>query len=190
MDRVLCRSLVFVVACATSVATSAFAQQPADTTRRKQPIDTTKPPQPIEAVRIEAAPAPKPATEAERRLRLGGHQYTQKDFERISARGWTDAARMTPGVTVVSMPARPGSTLWVRRLSMQGAGGRCTPAVFVNGMRDSITTLDWDDFIPIEQVIRMEVYSSTNVPMQFMSSNASQGACGSIVLWTRAEHEL
>ena len=164
-----------------TVTTTAFAQQPADTTQRKQPVDTTKPAQPIEAVHIEAQPAPKPATEAERRVRFGGHLYTRKDFEQVGARGWMDMARWSLGVNVVFKPARRGSTLWVRALEMRATGGgRREPPVFINGIHEPITSLDWNDIIPIELITKMEVYSSTNVPPQFQMA----GGCGSILLWT------
>ena len=164
-----------------TVTTTAFAQQPADTTQRKQPVDTTKPAQPIEAVHIEAQPAPKPATEAERRVRFGGHLYTRKDFEQVGARGWMDIARWSLGVNVVFKPARRGSTLWVRALEMRATGGgRREPPVFINGIHEPITSLDWNDIIPIELITKMEVYSSTNVPPQFQMA----GGCGSILLWT------
>ena len=174
-----------VVGALACLATAAAAQQPADTARRAKPAgDPARAPQPLPGVIIEASPAPKPATPAADRARFGGRLFTKAEIERVGARGWMDAVRMTPGVTVVSVPVRRGATLFARRLAMLGGGGRCTPAVFFNGMRQIITEYDWDEFLPVESVETMEVYTSTNAPLQYRSEN---GSCGSVLIWTRTE---
>lgn len=167
------------------VAPVVHAQEPADTARRPRPAaDTARAPQPIEGLRIEAKPDPKPSTPADLRLRFGGHLLTKTDFERVGATGWMDAARLTPGVHVIVVPVRPGAAIFARRLEMRAAGGRCTPAIFLNGVRQTIFEYDWDQFLPIEAVERMEVYSSTNAPIEFRTMT---GSCGSVVMWTRPE---
>lgn len=171
------------IAIVTLAAAVAGAQQPPDSTRRPpQPADTARPAQPIAGVRVEAAPAP--ATPAERRLSMGGHLYTKADIEKAGARTWMDAARLTAGVTVVMFPVRRGSTLMARQLSMRGAAGPCTPAIFVDGVRQNITEYDWDDFLTVTAVASMEVYSSGTVPVQF---RPMAGSCGSVLIWTRIE---
>ena len=183
--RCLHRQLLMSAAMIVVAGTAGAAQQPTDTASRPRPVaDTARAPQPIAGVHIEAKPDAKPSTPAEDRMRFGGHLYSKVDIESVGAHGWMDAVRMTPGVSVISFPLRRGSTILARQLSMSGGGGRCTPAVFLNGLRQTIAEHDWDDFVPVEAVEKLEVYSSTNAPLQFRSMN---GACGSVVIWTREE---
>ena len=115
---------------------------------------------------------------------MGGHLYTKAEIERVGARGWMDAARLTGGVSVIMYPVRAGSTLMGRRLSMMGSGGRCTPAVFVDALRQNIIEFDWDDFLAVTAIESMEVYSSTSAPPEFRSLT---GTYGSVVIWTHQE---
>ena len=166
-------------------ARHARAQQPTDSTPRpRAPADSTRPAQSLTGVRVETAPAPRASTPAERRLALGGHLYTKADIEQVVARGWMDVARLSAGVSVLVSPVVRGSSLQRRELSMRGSGGRCTPAVFVDGLRQNITEYDWDDAFAVQRIESMEVYSSGTAPMEF---RAASGSCGSVVIWTHKE---
>ena len=166
-------------------ARQAQAQQPTDSLPRpRAPADITRPAQSLTGVRVETAPAPRASTPAERRLAMGGHLYTKADIEQVVARGWMDVARLSAGVTVVVAPVVRGSTLQRRELSMRGTGGRCTPAVFVDGMRQIITEYNWDDAFAVQLIESMEVYSSSTAPIEF---RVASGSCGSVVIWTHKE---
>lgn len=157
------------------VATRAGAQQPADTTR---------PPQPIPVVRVEAAPDPRPLTPSERRLSLGGHRYSKAEIASVNPSGWMEVARLSAGVTVLSSPVRSGSTMMRRQLSMRGGMGRCTPAVFIDNVRQNIVEYDWDQLLSASNIESMEVYGAGVTPIGFNSMNNS---CGVILIWTRPE---
>ena len=179
------RSACIALALLALAAARAATQQTTDTTRRPRAAgDTTRAPQSVAGVLIEAAPAPRSSTPAARRLVFGGHVYTKADIEKSGARGWMDAARSSAGVTVIMFPIRRGSTIMARQLSMRGAAGPCTPAVFVDGVRQNILDYDWDDVLAVTAIESMEVYSSTTAPLEFKSPT---GSCGSVLIWTRPE---
>ena len=168
-----------VLAVLIVAATSARAQQPGDTTRRPS-ADTTRPAQNIQGVRIEAAP--RPLTEMEFRLRVsGGHLVSKADIAQSGAGVWVDAVRLVPGVQVLITPMRAGSPMQLRRLSMRGASGRCTPPVYLNGLLQTMAEFDWENFVTLESIERIEVYSAANVPLQFRPTGSS---CGSVLIWT------
>ena len=166
-------------------AREARAQQPTDSLPKpRAPVDSAHRAQSLTEVRVEAAPAPRASTPAERRLAMGGRLYTKADIEQVVARGWMDVARLSAGVTVVVASVVRGSTLQRRELSMHGNGGRCTPAVFVDGLRQVITEYDWDDALAVNRIESMEVYSSSTAPIEF---RVASGSCGSVVIWTHKE---
>jgi hypothetical protein len=66
---------------------------------------------------------------------------------------------------------------------MNGAFGKCTPAVLINGHRvGDGSAEDIDDRVFPHEVAGIEVYSETTVPPEFQKA---RGGCGSIVIWTK-----
>jgi outer membrane receptor for ferrienterochelin and colicin len=113
-----------------------------------------------------------------------GHLVTKADIAQSGASVWVDAVRLVPGVQVLVTPMRAGSPMQLRRLSMRGAAGRCTPAVYLNGLHQGMGDFDWENFVTLESIERIEVYSAANVPLQFRPTGSS---CGSVLIWTTKE---
>jgi hypothetical protein len=82
-----------------------------------------------------------------------------------------DLVRFAPGVEVIR------SGVFRETILMRRTGGRCEPAVFIDGLR--IT----QDFLPDPAfVVGVEVYQRLSLaPFEFSDQ---QGGCGSIVIWT------
>ncbi len=93
-------------------------------------------------------------------------------------------ARLSAGVQVVTSPLSRGATLMRRQLSMRSGGGRCTPAVFADDVRQTIVEYDWDQMLAANNIESMEVYGAGTAPIGFNSMN---GNCGVILIWTRPE---
>ncbi|MBI3792047.1 MAG: Plug domain-containing protein [Gemmatimonadetes bacterium] len=167
------------------VAPSAHAQSPADTVRRPRPdsarTDSARAAQNLQGVRVETTPAPRVTDETDRRLAMGGHYFSKADIEKTGASMWMDVVRYVPGLSVLTYPVRNGSPMMLRKLSMIGPGGRCTPAIFLNGMSQRLEQFDWDSFVDLNAIERIEVYNSGAVPVQYRPAGSN---CGSVLLWT------
>ena len=119
------------------------------------------------------------------RLSFGGRRFVQADFDRSGAQAWMSVVSIAPGVTVVNVVVtRGGAKFPLRLLQMMGAGGRCTPTIFLDEARPPIVESDWDLFIPLDKIEAIEVYSATAAPAMFRGFN---GNCGSVAMWTRAD---
>lgn len=114
--------------------------------------------------------------------RNGGGLGTFLTREEIDTRGAgraTDLLRDMPGVRVEFERWGVGPSI-----VMQGGFGRCTPAIFVDGIQMTQAGgvgSSLDDYITPERIEGMEVYTSfSTVPVQYHS-----GMCGVILIWTR-----
>jgi hypothetical protein len=125
---------------------------------------------------------PRTAEFHERRLTApSGRFLTRSEIERRSAARTTDLLRTMPGVTVVAVQS-PGRTRVRHLIRMRGAGNRCDPAIYIDGLliRQSPET-PIDDLLSPSALDGVEVYSSTsNAPARY----AIQGSCGVVLFWT------
>jgi hypothetical protein len=114
-----------------------------------------------------------------RRKRMGGgHYFDQATVQRERP---YDVSRMLFKVPSLRVDQRGFN----RRILMRGgfAGGYCTPAFYLNGMKMPSDLLGELDFmVRPEELDGMEVYRGGSAPAQF----SDFGGCGSIVVWTRA----
>ncbi|HEY4956014.1 MAG TPA: carboxypeptidase regulatory-like domain-containing protein [Gemmatimonadaceae bacterium] len=99
-----------------------------------------------------------------------------------------DVARRQPRVTSDLFSTLPGVRLDYERglgrnLSMRGAFGRCTPAVYIDDhyMRN-LGADDIDDWVRPQEIAGIEIYTDGTVPPQFQ---AGLSGCGSVVIWTK-----
>ena len=120
--------------------------------------------------------------ELSRRLAYGGTVLTAAEIARRGARTWMDAARTIAGVSVGVYTARRGS-FPIRRLEMRSTGGKCEPAIWLDGQRTQVTDNDWDQFVALDQVDRIEVYGAATVPNEFRGPGLM---CGAVLIWTVA----
>lgn len=136
----------------------------------------------LDTIRVMAGRAVDAAvTDFERRWRGGGGGtlLSGTQVRERAVRFVTDAMRSMNGVRVVPVDGY-GDMVLMRSI----AGGNCTPVVFVDGSRLSVSS-GWaiDDFLPLAQVAAMEVYPrSSYAPAQYSDPT---GGCGSIVLWSK-----
>jgi hypothetical protein len=149
-------------------------------------VDFTMSPQlvQLDTIRVMAGRTVNPAvTDFERRWRGSGGGGTLMSGATVRERApifLTDALRSIVGVRVIPVGG------YGQRVLMRGIGGReCSPVVFVDGARVSFGGgLFIDDFLPLDQVAAMEVYSrSAHAPAQYSDP---LGGCGSIVLWSKS----
>lgn len=112
------------------------------------------------------------------RQRAGTGRYF--DSEAIRKRNPIDVydlLRTMPGIQIT----RSGFDEYV---TMRGGGGRCSPSLYIDGVRLPASLLNDLRFLaPVQQIGALEVYSSSaGLPLQFSGFND----CGAIVVWTMA----
>jgi hypothetical protein len=108
----------------------------------------------------------------ERRLRGGGQYMTRAEIERRSARTIGDLLRMLNGLR---MACRLGTCrIWMTRWN-----GYCAPHYFADGIPAPASTVER---MPVQDVFGVEVYTFSNVPMEFQRPDIN---CGVIAIWTR-----
>lgn len=95
----------------------------------------------------------------------------------------------TPATTTADLLARTGQVttrygIGGDRVLMRGTRGFCTPAVYLDGFRVSMSEGPLESIVPLAVLEAAEVYRSANeAPVQY---GGGIGGCGVIVLWTRA----
>ena len=111
----------------------------------------------------------------ERRRRSGfGRFVTSSEIDKLAAAHLTDVLRTVPGVQIDYSNSRP-------RVMMRGGGmtSTCTPALYVDGVRD--ISGDFDIF-RTDELAGVEVYNrDTARPAEF----SDMSGCGAIAIWTR-----
>lgn len=112
----------------------------------------------------------------------GGYFLTRLDLDRQpgSAR-ITDALQTIPGVRVTSVVRARGAANGTQ-ITLRTGGGRCSPAIFIDGMpvRHLIDS-GIDDLLHPSRVEGVEIYSGSGTPAQFTRPDA----CGALIFWTR-----
>lgn len=112
----------------------------------------------------------------------GGYFLTRLDLDRQpgSAR-ITDALQMIPGVRVTPIVRARGAANGTQ-VTLRSGGGRCSPAIFIDGMpvRQLIDS-GIDDLLQPGRVEGVEIYSGSGTPAQFTRPDA----CGALIFWTR-----
>lgn len=111
-----------------------------------------------------------------------GHFFDQDDLDQIRTFRVTDLLRGIPGVRVEAVGGRRQV---VTMRTMTFSGGRCTPAIYIDGhivRRSGDAENSIDDLISAPAVAAIEVYPGLTKPGQFtqMTSNP----CGAVVIWT------
>lgn len=133
----------------------------------------------LDTVRVTASRHRLHDTGFERRARSGAGRYvTTRDMLRRPVVVTSQVFHAMPGLRVER--ATFGS-----RITMRGAFGRCSPAVYVDGVhwRD-VGTDDIDMLVSPDEVAGIEVYGATTVPPEF---SPGMTGCGSIVIWRKLD---
>lgn len=132
----------------------------------------------LDTVRVTASRFRLVGTGFDERSRSGmGRYLSSSDVLRRAAMFTSDALKTVPGLRVDR--SSDGDT----QLTMRGAFGRCSPAVYLDGhWVRGLTMDDIDAFVPPDRVAGMEVYSGAIVPPQFQPGMTG---CGSVVIWTK-----
>ena len=113
----------------------------------------------------------------ERAQRGFGRFITPHDIENGSALTTTDLLARTGRIT--TRYAIGGD-----RLLMRGTRGYCTPIVWLDGFRISMSQGSLESIVPIQVLEAAEVYRSANeAPVRY---GGGMGGCGVIVLWTKS----
>ena len=132
----------------------------------------------LDTVRVTASRFRLVGTGFDERSRSGmGRYVTSSDVLRRAAMFTSDVFKTVPGLRVDR--SSDGDT----QLTMRGAFGRCSPAVYLDGhWVRGLTMDDIDAFVPPDRVAGMEIYSGAIVPPQFQPGMTG---CGSIATWTK-----
>ena len=94
----------------------------------------------------------------------------------------------TPATSTADLLARTGRVttrygIGGDRVLMRGTRGYCTPTVYLDGFRVSLSEGPLDALVPLSVLEAAEVYrSASEAPMQY---GGGMGGCGVILLWTR-----
>jgi len=133
-----------------------------------------------------------------RRVTRGlGHFITPVDIEKSAARSTADLFRGIPGV-LLQMPGGNLNAFSGEALRLQGAGGFCTPTIYLDGARMSIDQtrdLPIELLAPLAMVDAVEIYRRpSEVPIEYGMTGAgmsvgggqmSEGVCGVVVIWSK-----
>jgi hypothetical protein len=100
-----------------------------------------------------------------------------------------DIARRAPLETADIFKSVPGITVIGDSIMMRGGGlsHLCNPTIYINGhdisSRDqAVSGSDINDWVRPNEVMAIEVYAGTGVPMEYQRPLES---CGSILIWTK-----
>lgn len=108
-----------------------------------------------------------------RRLRGGGQYMTQEQIEsRGAAYSIGDLLRTLNGLRMAC--SLGGCRIWMTRFN-----GMCRPHFFADGIPAAASTVER---MPVQDLFGVEVYSFSNVPMEFQRPDID---CGVIAIWTR-----
>lgn len=109
-----------------------------------------------------------------------GRFVEREELEQRGHARVTDFLRMMAGVSIV--PARRGF-MTSDLILMRGAGGRCAPAIYLDGVRiRQSADFPIDDFLFPDMLEGIEVYTSVaGTPIAY----GPEGTCGSVLFWTR-----
>jgi len=116
----------------------------------------------------------------DRRRHSNGWFMGADDIEKYGGIYLGDILRAAPGVT-------PSYTSSGRTFTMRpmAGGDRCTPNYYLDGIRwyplDQDPIVELEKFIPLRDVVGVEVYRGGSTPSQFESNNG----CGAVVFWTK-----
>lgn len=110
-----------------------------------------------------------------RRARLGFGRFFSAD--EVSAGRIREAIQAVPRLEFVNV-GRGGS----RRVIFRGARFICSPAIYVDGIRQAWAEGDIEQVVVGRQIEAMEVYRGMTTPPEF---TVGYPACGAIVVWTR-----
>lgn len=121
----------------------------------------------------------------ERRRTGAGRYLTPEDVLRHRPIVTSDILRRLPGVRL-----EPDENGIDQSLSMRGAFGTCTPAVYVDGHYfDRLSAAEIDALALPGEIAGIEIYTETSAPAQFRKLPGRAGGddtpCGSVVIWTK-----
>jgi hypothetical protein len=116
----------------------------------------------------------------ERRQNGPGTFITRDDIVRLHPRHVTDVLRRVPGLQI-----RPVAGFYGENLAVMMRGSRCPVMFYVNGSPLPIAEVAINNYIAAEDLMGVEVYSTSELPAQFNSS-AGSAKCGMVGLWTRS----
>jgi hypothetical protein len=118
----------------------------------------------------------------ERMARGPGFFFDREAILRMQARQFTDILRRVPGLQVRPVSGSYGN------VSVQTRGSGCQVLFYMNG---TVFPMPPDhpinNYVVPEDVVGVEVYSSSEIPAQFNMSRHAR--CGVIVIWTRVGPE-
>jgi hypothetical protein len=102
-----------------------------------------------------------------------GRFVTREDIDRQARPNVLQHLQQVPSLRVTGSPSN-------LEISMLAVGGRCTPAVLLDGIPISPTEVN--TMLAPQQLEGIEVYRELDTPMQYRRAN-----CGTVLLWTRRE---
>jgi carboxypeptidase family protein/TonB-dependent receptor-like protein len=141
-------------------------------------------PIPLEALEVVEKSAVTPGLIGfeERMARGPGTFFTREDILRMQARQFTDILRRVPGLQIRPVSGSYGN------VSVQTRGSGCQTLFYMNGTAFPMPPdFPINNYVSADEVVGVEVYSSSEIPAQFNSSKNSR--CGVIVIWTRVGPE-
>lgn len=148
-----------------------------------------------EAVRLETATvtadaqpfAPGPLRDFYDRTRRGfGHYLTREQIEQKGLPNFTSLLRLMPGVRIVRLPQTNALSNQIFHYTVRIGARRCPPTLYLDGINlgpiDDATVLGPDRILFPSELEGVEVYRPSQVPGEFLASEAS---CGLVVAWTK-----
>lgn len=144
----------------------------------------------LDTVKVLATPLNQRAVEFETRRRQGvGYFLTPVDVARSHPIETSDLFRVIPGFEIQYDGSSPERVIVSRRTHHFGNNGRCSPAIWINGVYfPRFSAEEIDGLVRPEELVGIEVYSEASVPPQYrpLGTRANdQGSCGSILIWTK-----
>jgi hypothetical protein len=111
---------------------------------------------------------------------------TRDDIEQLNVLSACDLLRRLPGINILDdgpnscKPVLRGATAGSSRENRVIAPQLCEPTVYEDNIAFTGTFSEFARSVPPRDIMGIEVYTSATEPPQF------PGACGAIVVWTRA----
>jgi len=132
----------------------------------------------LDTVRIIASPLHGRDINAfyQRRRSGTGRYLTPDDIAKRGGVVLSDVFRTVPGLQVY--PGEFGGDTVV----MRGSYGLCAPAYFIDGFYMDLTPDELNDWVRLNRIAGIEIYTGENAPPQFQRG---MSGCGSIVIWTK-----
>lgn len=110
-----------------------------------------------------------------RQRRGGGTVLDAEDLARRNSPTVSGALYGAPGVRV--QQGRTGATAVSTR-------GNCRMSVYLDGTYNGLLTGDLD-VIPPQDIVAVEIYRDSQVPVQYRPASRPGSSCGVVLLWTR-----